>query len=620
VISSTGLDALLDYLKVQRGFDFTGYKPSSLARRIAKRMEEIRVDSYEAYIDHLEVHPEEFAALFNTILINVTAFFRDPEAWEYLAEDTVPRVLKSIPPDAPVRVWCAGCSSGEETYTMAMLLADALGEKAYLERVKIYATDVDDDALDAARAAVYTPKQVEAVPPASLQRYFEHTDSSYAFRKDLRRAVIFGRNDLVQDAPISRIDLLLCRNTLMYFNAETQGRILRRFHFALKPTGFLFVGKSEMLITHSALFVPADLTRRVFRKVPRPAAFARMTSMPEALHAGHPDGNGATPATDGHASILRDGAFDSSVLAALVVGRDGTLQLANRAARHLLGLSLDDLGRPLKDLEASYRPAELRSHLDRTWKTQRDVEVPGIEFSADGAGRRTLDLLVSPLRDGSHEIVGASVTFSDVTGKADLARRLEEAKRELETSYEELQSTVEELETTNEELQSTNEELETTNEELQSTNEELETMNEELQSTNEELETINSELGERSKELDEVNAFLETILTSLAVAVVVVDRSSVVRIWNDQSTDLWGLRADEVQGEHLLGLDIGLPLEDLKQGIRAALDGGEHSELTVEATNRRGRTVRCAVSILGLRAAGGEITGAILLMEATPAD
>jgi two-component system CheB/CheR fusion protein len=615
VTETEGLEPLLDYLKTQRGFDFTGYKRSSLERRITKRMEEIGAGSYEAYLDHLEVHQDEFASLFNTILINVTAFFRDPEAWDYLAKEVVPKLLDAVP-EGPIRVWCAGCSSGEETYTVAMVLAEALGEVAYLERVKIYATDVDDDALDSGRAAIYASTQLEAVPPDLVERYFERGDGRYTFRPDLRRTVIFGRNDLVQDAPISRIDLLVCRNTLMYFNAETQARILNRFHFALKPTGYLFMGKSEMLITHTDLFTPADLSRRVFRKVDRGGAHDRMAQTVAAVAA---EAEEAPPPHEPQSALL-GGTFEASPLAELVVTPDGTLKLANRAARTLLGLSPRDLGRPLKDSEASYRPVELRSHLDRMWKTRRPVEVTGVEFTPEDGRRRALELRLSPLLDGGHELLGAAVVFEDVTGQVELTDRLEIAKKELESSYEELQSTVEELETTNEELQSTNEELETTNEELQSTNEELETMNEELQSTNEELETINEELRERSTELDEANAFLETILTSLELAVVVVDRSLRVRIWNKQSTELWGLRAEEVQGEHLLGLDIGLPLETLKTSIRAALDGSEErNTLTVEATNRRGRTVRCEVTLLGLRAASGDVTGVILLMEAAPA-
>jgi two-component system CheB/CheR fusion protein len=612
VTSGDDLEPLLDHLKTQRGFDFTGYKRSSLARRIAKRMEEVGSPEPEHYLDYLELHQEEFAYLFNTILINVTAFFRDPEAWSQLTDTVVPRLLATVASDAPIRVWCAGCSSGEETYTVAMVLAEALGEEAYLKRVKIYATDVDDEALDAARAAAYTPKQVEGVPPELLEKYFDRSESRFAFRKDLRRAVIFGRNDLVQDAPISRVDLLVCRNTLMYFNAETQGRILRRFHFALNPHGFLFVGKSEMLITHGDLFAPDDLKSRIFAKVAKPSLHDRLF---EAGGAPAASRDGAPPEAG---SDALHGAFDAGPNAQFVIDRTGVLQLVNAEARSLLGITADQVGRPLKDLEASYKPVELRSHLDRTWASGAPVTVDGIQFGTDG-DRKILNLSIIPLEGPDGPASGAAVMFSDVTTQADLEARLLHAKHELEASYEELQSTVEELETTNEELQSTNEELETTNEELQSTNEELETMNEELQSTNEELETINEELRERSHELDDVNVFLETILASLGLAVVVVDRQLCVRIWNDGSTELWGLRSEEAVGEHLLGLDIGLPVEGLKKTLLRSMEpGAERAEVTLEATNRRGKTVTCQVTVVGLMR-GETVTGAILLMRTEPA-
>src|SRR5438270_2799155 len=193
-------------------------------------------------MDHLERHSEEFIELFNTLLINVTGFFRDAQTWEFLASEIVPSLLEARPPDSPLRVWCAACSSGEEAYTVAMVLARAMGDDAFRDRVKIYATDIDEEALDQARHGAYLPRQIEDVPHDALERFFELTQQRYVFRKDLRRCVIFGRNDLVRDAPISRIDLLVCRNALMYFNAETQSQILRRFHFALDDAGFLLLG------------------------------------------------------------------------------------------------------------------------------------------------------------------------------------------------------------------------------------------------------------------------------------------------------------------------------------------------------------------------------------------
>ena len=262
------LEVLLDYLRRSRGFDFTGYKRTSLSRRIDKRMQEVGADGYLSYLDHLEVDPEEFAQLFNTILLNVTSFFRDPPAWEYLSAEILPKLVAAKAEDEPIRIWSAGCASGEEAYTLAMLAAETLGLEAVRERVKIYATDVDEEALTQARQARYTAKQVEGVPPELLERYFERNGDSYMVAKDLRRSVIFGRHDLLQDAPISRIDLLVCRNTLMYLNSETQAQVLAHFSFALREGGYLLLGKAEMLLAHSNLFTAVDLKSRVFQKVP----------------------------------------------------------------------------------------------------------------------------------------------------------------------------------------------------------------------------------------------------------------------------------------------------------------------------------------------------------------
>jgi two-component system CheB/CheR fusion protein len=261
-------EALLDYIKYTRGFDFTGYKRPSLMRRICKRMQMVGVEGFSAYQDYLEVHPEEFAPLFNTILINVTGFFRDPAAWDYLAARIVPHILEEKKSDGPIRVWSAGCASGEEAYSLAMQFAEALGVEVFIERVKIYATDVDEESLVQARQATYPERALEGVPEELRRKYFEPVANGFMFRASLRRAIIFGRHDLVQDAPISRLDLLVSRNTLMYFNAETQAQILARFHFALNPTGVLFLGKAEMLLTHANLFVPVELKCRIFTKVP----------------------------------------------------------------------------------------------------------------------------------------------------------------------------------------------------------------------------------------------------------------------------------------------------------------------------------------------------------------
>jgi two-component system CheB/CheR fusion protein len=600
------VDALLAFVKDSRGFDFTGYKRSSIQRRVAKRMGEVGVEQFDDYIDYLQLHAGEFAELFNTLLINVTGFFRDGPTWEYLATQVVPDLVAARPPDSPLRVWSAGCASGEEAYTVAMVLARVLGEESFRERVKIYATDVDEEALEAARLGAYSPRQIEDVPRDALDRFFERTEQRYVFRKDLRRCVIFGRNDLVQDAPISRIDLLVCRNTLMYFTAETQSQILRRFHFALDDEGVMLLGKSEMLITHTDLFTPVDLKRRVFRKVIRPALRDRVRVL-----AADP-GNGASQSVG---DSLREAAFEATATAQVVLDADGVLMMASTSARRMFNLGVTDLGRPIQDLELSYRPVELRVHLDTVSSTLRSVDVRGVAWGPLEEDR-VLDVHLAPmLVDGG--FIGTSVTYTDVTESHRLQEEVTTSKRELEQAYEELQATVEELETTNEELQSTNEELETTNEELQSTNEELETMNEELQSTNEELETMNDELRHRTLELNDLNAFLETVLTTIGFAVAVVDRDQHVQIWNSQARELWGLTSEEVEDQHVQSLDFGLPVERLKQPLRATLVGdSEREELVLSAVNRRGHAFDCKVTLMPLGASrDGNGSGVIMMME-----
>jgi len=539
-------ESLLAYLKQSRGFDFTAYKRSSLMRRVLVRMQTMGVNGFATYQDFLQVDPEEFTRLFNTILINVTSFFRDAANWEVVRDAVIPRLVG--PPGAAgmIRVWSAGCSSGEEAYSIAMLLAEAIGPEAFRERVKIYATDVDDEALTQARHAIYGPRTAEDVPAPLLEKYFERQDDRFTFTKDLRRSVIFGRHDLIQDAPISRVDLLICRNCLMYFNGEAQARILSRFHFALMPAGLLFLGKAETLLAQSAAFEPVDIKRRLFIKADR---------QPEARHLTHPSSNGQD-----RLRLLRDAAQDVGPSAQLVIDSDGVVVQMNQQPRTLFGLSTRDIGRPLKDLELSYRPFELRSSIERAYADRRPITAVDGMWTGPGGHLIFLELSVVPLLNPSGAPLGASVHFVDISRQRQLQEEVQRASQELETALEEVQSTNEELETTNEELQSTVEELETTNEELQSTNEELETMNEELQSTNEELQAINEEARERGDQLGELNSFLESILTSLRSAVAVVDRDLHVRKWSRRAEDLWGMRSDEVLQKNFLNLDIGLPV------------------------------------------------------------
>jgi two-component system, chemotaxis family, CheB/CheR fusion protein len=602
-------DALLDYLRQLRGFDFTGYKRASLARRVQRQMQSHSLENYKDYLDYLEVHPDAFSLLFNTILINVTAFFRDAGAWDYLQTETLPHLLDEKPAQSPIRIWSAGCASGEEAYTLAMIFAHCLGIESFRQRVKIYATDVDEEALLQARQSTYSAKEIKAVPEAFQTQFFEPVGDQYIFHPELRRSVIFGRHDLLQDAPISRLDLLVCRNTLMYFNAETQAKVLKRLHFALNSAGILFLGKAEMLLTHANLFTPISLQHRIFRRVPQKNR--RDPLLPKVQTFEDPPSNALE-----NYIYLRELAFESLPMAQIIVNFDGILVLANAAARSMFKLNPMDLGRPLQDLEISYRPLELRSHIDQVYRERHLVIITDVVRNLPDLGTQSLDVQFNPLADKNDELLGVSITFVDVTHYHDLQAELQHSNQELETSNEELQSSNEELETTNEELQSTNEELETTNEELQSSNEELETMNEELQSTNEELQTINAELQQRTGELNEANAFVSSIFASLSLGVIAIDRQFNILTWNHAAEDLWGLREEEVQGQSLLSLDIGLPVEQLKEPVLNCLKGNTaRQEMVLQARTRRGRDIQCRISISALKGIEVQQRGAILLME-----
>ncbi len=602
------LESLLAFVRSSRGFDLTGYKRISLARRIRKRMGMVGVAAFADYQDLLEADAEEFDRLFNSILINVTAFFRDPDAWTYLQREIVPELLGRADPAEEIRVWSAGCSSGEEAYSLAIVFAEALGVDEFAERVKIYGTDVDEEALHDARTGAYSARDIEPLSVELRRKYFEQTSSRFVFRPDLRRRVIFGRHDISHDAPISRLDLLVCRNTLMYFNVEAQSRIVDRFHFALREGGHLFLGKAEMLLSDGDRFEGVSMRQRIFRR--RPGETLRPPQpAPVVLQA-----TTSTEVRDvARRRILRELIVEGAPNAMLAIDLDGAAELINSQARAQFGLTSHDVGRPFRDLEISYRPVELRSVIELAHAERRTIRLSSVERRLSVDEIQYLDVVVQPLWTGDGLAVGVLITFIDVTAVIRLQLEIKRHREDLETAYEELQSTNEELETTNEELQSSIEELETTNEELQSTNEELETTNEELQSGNEELETTNEELRVRTAELGEARGFLEGVLSSVAAGVVVLDGQLRVRSWNRGAADLWGLRADEVDHETFFDLDFGLPIEQLRGPIEKCRATGSRSDpVQLDAINRKGRSITCTVICSPLDAGGG---GVVLLME-----
>ncbi len=590
-------EALLEFLRDSRGFDFTGYKRASLIRRVAQRCSELGIQDFGAYQELLEVQAQEFAILFDKILINVTEFFRDRESWDYLAQHIVPKIIAK---DGEIRVWSAGTSSGEEAYSTAILFCEAMGEASFVERAKIYATDVDEEALNKARTG-YLEKELASLDQALASRYFAPQGERFLFRTPLRRAVVFGRHDLNQDAPISRLDLLICRNTLIYFTAEAQGRLMARFHYALNDKGYLFMGRSEMLVTHGSLFSPVDPSQRIFTKVARIQLRERLMLLAQA---------GSTEATSQLARQLRvrELASESAPFPQIVIDAQGALVGANDAARRLFELPTNELGRPLKDLELFYRPVELRTPIDIVTRERRPTAIQAVELKRKDGVIGFFDIQVAPLIEEDGSVAGVAINYLDVTGAAQL-------RGDLARLQDEVQSTKQTLETTNEELQSTVEELETTNEELQSTNEELETLNEELESTNEELQSVNQDLNVRRREVEKLNTLLLAITGNMEIGAAVLDRSWRVQVWNERAADLWGVRSDEVLNQSFYKLDIGLPAEKLRQLISAGISGEPmHDEMVVEATTRRGRHIRCRVMAHTLGSAS-DPTGVVVLME-----
>jgi two-component system CheB/CheR fusion protein len=571
-------------------------------------MERVGAESFQSYHAFLEAHPQEFGELLNTVLINVTSFFREPDAWAALRTEVLPHLLADGRRQKSIRVWSVGCASGEEPYSIAMLFAEELGVPEFVRRVKIYATDLDEAALNLARHASYQPHQVEGVPPELLAKYFDRTSNHYLVSRELRKSVIFGRHNIVHDAPISRIDLLICRNILIYLETETQNTVLPRLHYALADNGYLFLGKAETQLARSRLFRPINMKHRLFQKVSQgwrrlPGGGVMLGSTPSAAE---------VPPLQAR---LLDAIIDNTGAACLVVDERGILVFANTGARRLLEVGEADVGKPFQDLAVSYRPTELRTHIDETRRQGRSVRLEHQDFNRRQTEPMRITIDLTPLLGPDGKSYATLLNFTDTTKTFQLQRALEATQESLETTVEELQSANEELETTNEELQSTNEELETTNEELQSTNEELETTNEELRSTNEELEAANEELRRQSDDATYYRTYAESVLGSIGLGIVVLDENGIIISWNRWNENTWGLREEQVVGLALTTLDIGLPVQALQVPINEAVTGSGPSDLTLDAADRRGRSIRCRTRITPLQHGAQAKRGAVLTFE-----
>ena len=542
------LRQLIDELATNRNLDLRGYKTTTLERRIRKRMGEVNAHDYSEYLDQLRQDPHEIDLLLNTILINVTEFFRDPQAWEALRDEVLPNLLHSLKPGDIFRVWCAGCASGEEPYSLAILISDFLREKLADYDVEIYATDIDEEALNIARRGEYVAERLRRVRPEWRERYFTG-GTRMRINREQRRLVIFGRSNLIADAPISHCQLITCRNLLIYFDTATQKQILGRMHYALEPGGVLFLGKAESKLSESHLFRPVNLRWRLFQRLDDRV---ETLGLPPAREAGE------APAMDKNEQQLRTlQLYHHYILDTLksgIIELDSTDLVVSHNESALAVWSLKGArlqGKRLQNTEMAVQCPEMARHLEESRGKPEPVE---FQYSLrTDSERKTIHVTIRAILSPEGERTGTLIHCDDVS----LQETLQTTIEQLEATGEELQSTNEELETTNEELQSTNEELETTNEELQSTNEELETTNEELQSLNEELENMNDELEQRTRELHEVTARYAETLRRMPWPVMLVDREEKIQLWNAAAQKLFGVTATSVVG---VSMDH-LPLE-----------------------------------------------------------
>ena len=567
VPEGSDLDKVCMALRSTAGVDFRLYKPATVRRRIARRMALQKVDSLSKYAQILKQNPVEAQALADDIFIHVTSFFRDPESFLALRKRVLGKLGVKRAPGDPIRIWVAGCSTGEEVYSLAMLLLEALGEQASRMRIQIFGTDIQERAVAHARTGIYTQAAVAGVAPARLKRFFVETNAGYQIQKFVRDLCVFARHDLANDPPFPRLDLISCRNVLIYMGPALQKRVLSIFRYALKPGGYLFLGNSESISDYSDVFPAEDQKHRIFvRKLPAapfrepPSAAGQLTE--------RATGRGGMASADGAFDFRKEAEtilLEHYAPPALIVDPDlHIVHFQGNTSPYLAPAT----GRPSFHLLKMVRPelvVDLRTAIAKARKEGVTVQREGIPFQHEGrpaavrlevrpfkgrAGRKQ-DLLVvfekeEPEKTSELELPGTK-------GRKHATAKADKFERELAVLRQHLGTLIAEHEATREEMKATNEEILSSNEELQSTNEELETAREELQSTNEELITLNDELQHRNEELNVLTHDLSNLLVGVDIPVLVLDAQLRVR------------RFTPVAGEllNLIPGDVGRPFSDV---------------------------------------------------------
>ena len=577
------------------GVNFSHYKTPTIVRRLFRRMALLRMLEVDTYIAHLEQTPLEVVNLHNDLLIHVTKFFREPESFEIIGRDILPSL--DMTPGTPLRMWVAGCATGEEVYSLAMVVQEALGDALGDGGVQIFGTDVSDTAVGFARQGLYAAAVAEDVSPERLRRFFVKTDGGYQVTKALRDMCVFARQDLTRDPPFSHLDLVCCRNVLIYMDGALQRRLLSMFHYALKPSGFLVLGHAESIGYHSDLFALMNKKNKVYRKKPATATAPHMDVFRPALRTV----TAAPPAIGAHnetklvlgdaTRILMERYAPPSVL---LDQQFNVVQFNGQTGLYLQ----PSPGEPTFDILKLAREGlshGLRTALQTARKTRRTVKQPGLHIR-QGTSSQEIDVEVIPVVRQGHPYYLVLFQTPAPAGpskgrkpgarekKAPPRSRISRLEEELAATREYLQSTIQEIEAANEELQSANEEILSSNEELQSTNEELDTAKEELQSTNEELNTVNDELHARNEELTRVNADLLNLLASVQIAIVIVARDLRVRRFTPMAEKKFNLIPSDI-GRPLSQISTTLRCPELAALITETIDTVSPVERTVQDTN-----------------------------------
>jgi two-component system CheB/CheR fusion protein len=592
-----GMKRVLMLLRSVTGQDFSHYKKSTIGRRIERRMAQHDLSDIDVYARYLKEHREEVQALFKELLINVTSFFRDPEAFTVLKQDILPQLCADKPDDYVFRVWVAGCATGEEAYSIAILLREVMDETRKEFNVQLYSTDLDEDAIAIARSGLYPPNIAADVTPERLRRFFAKEDDGYRIKKEIREMVVFAIQNVIKDPPFTRLDLLSCRNLMIYLEPGLQDRLIPAFHYALKPGGALFLSSSESIGSHADLFTPLSRKWKFYRSIPtiaRPVAARDLSWTAETGDKGRGEAAKIMKETD-VAELTRRALLESYAPASVVTDAKGDILHVHGDTGKYLRPAPGQPSLNVVDMAREGLQLELRAALHAA--VNQGAATLGQEVSVKTNGdRQRVSISVRPLHDPNGN-QGLLVSFQDVAlppsakrprnrpiGAVD-AGRIGELERDLAYTRENLQATIEEQQASAEELKSANEEMQSTNEELQSTNEELETSREELQSVNEELMTVNSELQAKIEQLTDVENDLKNLLDNINIGTVFLDRHLTIRRFTRDATRIY----------RLVTSDVGRPLADIKSNL-------EDDDLTGVAETVLGSLVSCEREV---RIAGG---------------